>query len=267
MAFVLAIGLVVDDAIVDVENVFRRLRENAALTKPHPKLQVIAKASGEVRNSIFYATILIILVFLPLLGLTGVEGKLFAPIAIATIISMIASFIVSLTAIPVLCSLLLNPAAGHAHKDSFITRSMKRLAARYGTRTLPPSVQRRPIRTLEEIVCENAAEGCVRETFGALVGLYQAGAARDPFIARAMSGIAADEVRHAALAWQVARWADRRLSPAARARVRAARVSAIATLRSEVESPVASELTTLAGLPPPAVARQLVEKLAESLWT
>jgi len=120
-----AIGMVVDDAIVDVENVFRRLRENAALAKPHPKLQVIAKASGEVRNSIFYATILIILVFLPLLGLTGVEGKLFAPIAIATIISMIASFIVSLTAIPVLCSLLLNPAAGHAHKDGFITRNMK----------------------------------------------------------------------------------------------------------------------------------------------
>jgi CzcA family heavy metal efflux pump len=120
-----AIGMVVDDAIVDVENVFRRLRENAALPHPHPRLQVIAKASGEVRNSIFYATILIILVFLPLLGLTGVEGKLFAPIAIATIISMIASFIVSLTAIPVLCSLLLNPAAGHAHKDGFITRSMK----------------------------------------------------------------------------------------------------------------------------------------------
>jgi CzcA family heavy metal efflux pump len=120
-----AIGMVVDDAIVDVENVFRRLRENAALAKPHPKLQVIAKASGEVRNSIFYATILIILVFLPLLGLTGVEGKLFAPIAIATIISMIASFIVSLTAIPVLCSLLLNPAAGHAHKDGFITRNLK----------------------------------------------------------------------------------------------------------------------------------------------
>ena len=125
-----AIGMVVDDAIVDVENVFRRLRENAALPKPHPKLQVIAKASGEVRNSIFYATILIILVFLPLLGLTGVEGKLFAPIAIATIISMIASFIVSLTAIPVLCSMLLNPAAGHAHKDGFITRNLKWLLER-----------------------------------------------------------------------------------------------------------------------------------------
>jgi CzcA family heavy metal efflux pump len=120
-----AIGMVVDDAIVDVENVFRRLRENAALANPQPRLQVIARASGEVRNSILYATVLIILVFLPLLGLTGVEGKLFAPIAIATIISMMASFIVSLTAIPVLCSFLLNPKAGHEHKDGFVARMMK----------------------------------------------------------------------------------------------------------------------------------------------
>ena len=120
-----AIGMVVDDAIVDVENVFRRLRENAALEKPHPRLAVIARASGEVRNSILYATILIILVFLPLLGLTGVEGKLFAPIAIATIISMVASFVVSLTVIPVLCSFLLNPKGGHDHKDGRFVRGLK----------------------------------------------------------------------------------------------------------------------------------------------
>ena len=120
-----AIGMVVDDAIVDVENVFRRLRENASLSNPHPRLGVIARASGEVRNSILYATVLIILVFLPLLGLSGVEGKLFTPIAVATIISMIASFIVSLTAIPVLCSFLLKPKEGHPHKDGLITRVMK----------------------------------------------------------------------------------------------------------------------------------------------
>jgi CzcA family heavy metal efflux pump len=122
-----AIGMVVDDAIVDVENVYRRLRENAALAHPRPKLQVIGRASGEVRNSILYATILIILVFLPLLGLSGVEGKLFAPIAIATIISMIASFIVSLTLIPVLCSLLLNPKAGREYSDGRFVRFLKNL--------------------------------------------------------------------------------------------------------------------------------------------
>ena len=123
-----AIGMVVDDAIVDVENVFRRLRENARREEPLPKLEVIAMASGEVRNSIFYATILIVLVFLPLLGLSGVEGRLFAPIAIATIISMIASFVVSLTVIPVLCSFLLRaPPAdqGHRHSDGRLVRLLK----------------------------------------------------------------------------------------------------------------------------------------------
>ena len=120
-----AIGMVVDDAIVDVENVFRRLRENASLPSPEPKLAVIARASGEVRNSILYATVLIILVFIPLLGLSGVEGRLFSPIAIATIVSMVASFIVSLTAIPVLCSFLLSPKLGKEHKDGLLVRGMK----------------------------------------------------------------------------------------------------------------------------------------------
>jgi CzcA family heavy metal efflux pump len=125
-----AIGMVVDDAIVDVENVFRRMKENARLKEPLPKLELIALASGEVRNSIFYATILIVLVFLPLLGLSGVEGKLFAPIAIATIISMVASFVVSLTAIPVLCSFLLKVKPddhGHGHNDGLLVRSLKSL--------------------------------------------------------------------------------------------------------------------------------------------
>ena len=112
-----AIGMVVDDAIVDVENVFRRLRENAGRKEPKDRLKVIADASAEVRSSIFYATVLIILVFLPLFALTGVEGRLFTPIAIATIISMAGSFLVSLTVIPVLCSYLLNPKTGKKHQD------------------------------------------------------------------------------------------------------------------------------------------------------
>ena len=121
-----AIGMVVDDAIVDVENVFRRLKENSARSEPLPKLEVIARASGEVRNSILYATILIVLVFVPLLGLSGVEGRLFAPIAIATIVSMIASFVVSLTAIPVLCSILLKEnTKGGGHSDGYLVRTLK----------------------------------------------------------------------------------------------------------------------------------------------
>ena len=77
-----AIGMVVDDAIVDVENVFRRLRENARRPEPQPRLEVIARASGEVRNSIFYATILVVLVFVPLLSLAGVDvaGQLYVTV-------------------------------------------------------------------------------------------------------------------------------------------------------------------------------------------
>jgi CzcA family heavy metal efflux pump len=120
-----AIGMVVDDAIVDVENVFRRLRENAGLPVPKPRLDVIAAASSEVRSSILYATVLIVLVFVPLLGLAGLEGRLFHPIAIATIVSMAASFVVSLTVIPVLCSLLLKPKEGQEHRDGPLVRALK----------------------------------------------------------------------------------------------------------------------------------------------
>lgn len=121
-----AIGMVVDDAIVDVENVFRRLRENAVRPDPLPKLEVIARASAEVRASIYYATLLIVLVFMPLLALSGVEGRLFTPIAIATIVSMAASFVVSLTVIPVLSSYLLGPRPGREHRDSILVRALKR---------------------------------------------------------------------------------------------------------------------------------------------
>jgi CzcA family heavy metal efflux pump len=120
-----AIGMVVDDAIVDVENVWRRLRENPSKIR----LDIIATASSEVRNSILYATVLVILVFMPLFGLEGIEGRLFTPIAIATITSMAASFVVSLTVIPVLCSLMLKT-GGKAHRDGFVVRGMKWLVER-----------------------------------------------------------------------------------------------------------------------------------------
>lgn len=120
-----AIGMVVDDAIVDVENVLRRLKENAAKPEPLPKIEVIATASSEVRSSILYATILIVLVFVPLLALSGIEGRLFTPIAIATIVSMLASFLVSLTVIPVLSSFLLNPKGNQKQQDSRLVQGLK----------------------------------------------------------------------------------------------------------------------------------------------
>jgi CzcA family heavy metal efflux pump len=135
-----AIGMVVDDAIVDVENVWRRLRgagesvrmgaSVANVERPH-HLEVIASASSEVRGSILYATLLIILVFTPLMALEGLEGRLFMPIAVATITSMVASFLVSLTVIPVLCSLLLKSRGpSGVHRDPVLVRVLKWLASR-----------------------------------------------------------------------------------------------------------------------------------------
>ncbi len=124
-----AMGELVDDAIVDVENIFRRLRENAHSAVPRAALRVIYEASVEVRTSIVFGTAVVILVFLPLFALSGIEGRLFTPLGIAYIVSILASLVVSLTVTPVLSSYLLaNSRAAHREGDGILVRLLKWLA-------------------------------------------------------------------------------------------------------------------------------------------
>ncbi|MGZ8899904.1 MAG: efflux RND transporter permease subunit [Limisphaerales bacterium] len=105
----IAIGALVDDAVIDVENVFRRLRENSLIPEAQrrPNLEVVYQASVEIRSSILFATIIIVLVFTPLFFLSGVEGRLLQPLGIAYVVSLLASLLVAISVTPVLCLLLL----------------------------------------------------------------------------------------------------------------------------------------------------------------
>ena len=120
----IALGEVVDDAIIDTENIFRRLRENRLMDKPLSNFKVVYEASMEVRSSVVYATIIVALVFVPLLTLSGVAGKLFAPLGMAYIAAIMASLVVALTITPALCYLLLGNAKLES-EDSPIIRSIK----------------------------------------------------------------------------------------------------------------------------------------------
>ena len=110
----IAIGALVDDAIVGMENILRRLRRNAAEGAGRPVVEIIASATKEVLSGIVYATVIIVLVFVPLFALSGIEGRLFAPLGTAFIVSILASMLVSVSLTPVMCYFLLKREAGPA---------------------------------------------------------------------------------------------------------------------------------------------------------
>ena len=137
----IAIGALVDDAIIDVENVVRRLRENHA--KPpaerRPSADVVRDATLEIRTSIVFATVIIVLVFLPIFGLSGVEGRLLAPLAFAYIVALLASLVVAIIVTPALCFAFLPnaPSIEEGH-DGWLSRHLKH----WFVKTLPPALDR-----------------------------------------------------------------------------------------------------------------------------
>ncbi|WP_291519648.1 efflux RND transporter permease subunit [Acidovorax sp.] len=122
----IAIGELVDDAVVDVENILRRLKQNRAQGNPLSMLEVVRRASVEVRSGIVYATAIVVLVFVPLFALPGIEGRLFTPLGIAYIVSVLASMLVSMTVTPVLCLYLLPGMKRLDHGDSTLVAWLKR---------------------------------------------------------------------------------------------------------------------------------------------
>ena len=126
----IAIGELVDDAVVGVENILRRLRQNRQAAKPLPAFDVVQRASVEVRSGILYATLIVVLVFVPLFALPGIEGRLFSPLGVAYIVSILASMGVSMTVTPVLCLYLLPNMKRLDHGDSPVVAWLKRMDAK-----------------------------------------------------------------------------------------------------------------------------------------
>ena len=121
----IAIGELVDDAVVDVENIFRRLRENHEQGLPRSTFEVVVSASNEVRSGIVYATLIIVLVFVPLFALSGIEGRLFVPLGQAYIISILASLVVSVTLTPVMAYYMLPSLKRLSEHESWLVRNLK----------------------------------------------------------------------------------------------------------------------------------------------
>ena len=124
---VIALGEVVDDAIIDVENIMRRLRLNSKLERPHSAFRVVLDASLEVRSAVVYATVIVILAFLPVFFLTGLAGAFFRPLAAAYILAILASLFVALTVTPAMSLILLPSSSTKRSTDGPLVRSLKRI--------------------------------------------------------------------------------------------------------------------------------------------
>jgi CzcA family heavy metal efflux pump len=135
---VIAMGEVVDDAIIDVENIVRRLRLNRAMGHPRSAFRVVLEASLEVRSAVVYASLIVILVFLPVFFLEGLSGSFFRPLALTYVLAILASLLVALTVTPAL-SLMLLPGATDRHRESPLVRLLKR-----PYRAMLPTLARRP---------------------------------------------------------------------------------------------------------------------------
>lgn len=158
-------------------------------------------------------------------------------------------------------------AADRARRDEIRHAALtEKIARRFGGEPAATSIEAPRSRSVQEIARENAVEGCVRETYGALVAHFQARRAQDPEIAAALAEIAEDETRHAALGWAVARWADSRLSKAERRNVERRRQKSVPSLEREIQEP-ARALVALAGLPKAREERRLLAALRTTLWS
>jgi hypothetical protein len=157
---------------------------------------------------------------------------------------------------------LIAAARSAARDEVRHARVTARLAQRFGAVPQRPQVEPMPLRELEAIALENAQEGCVRETFGALEARWQAAHAAEPALRRAYTRIAEDELRHAALAWRIARWSEPALSARARRRVQQARRAAIAELRRELAIEPAPDVQRRCGVPSARAAQVLFECLS-----
>lgn len=162
----------------------------------------------------------------------------------------------------------LSRAARRATREEIRHARMTRaLAERNSGTYVPPRIAATEPRSLEAMAIENVVEGCVRETFGALMATWQAANAVDPTVKRAMQTIARDETRHAALAWRVAAWLEPRLEEGSRRRLSAAQREAVRELGAELDTSPSPRLAAVAGIPSAMAARAMLAAMSDGLWS